>query len=84
MIEKGTTPVVSTFSTVKARTKQTKAAGSRKAGLAMACKLPLAAEKGWCRVNASRRVALVEAGDEFPNGEAGDSGSKTDQPTIVD
>jgi putative transposase len=65
-----TNPIESSFSTVKARTKQTKGAGSRKAGLAMAFKLLLAAEKRWRRVNAPHRVALVKAGVEFPNGEA--------------
>jgi len=65
-----TNPIESTFSTVKARTKKTKGAGSRKAGLAMAFKLLLAAEKRWRRVNAPHLVALVRAGVEFPNGEA--------------
>jgi transposase-like protein len=65
-----TNPIESTFSTVKARTKKTKGAGSRKAGLAMAFKLLLAAETRWRRVNAPHLVALVKAGVEFPNGEA--------------
>jgi transposase-like protein len=65
-----TNPIESTFSTVKARTKTTKGAGSRKAGLAMAFKLLLAAEKRWRKVNAPYLVALVKAGVEFPNGEA--------------
>jgi putative transposase len=65
-----TNPIESTFSIVKARTKKTKGAGSRKAGLAMAFKLLLAAEKRWRRVNAPHLVALIRAGVEFPNGEA--------------
>jgi transposase-like protein len=65
-----TNPIESTFSTVKARTKKTKGAGSRQAGLAMAFKLLLAAEKRWRRVNAPHLVALVKAGVEFPDGEA--------------
>jgi putative transposase len=65
-----TNPIESTFSTVKARTRTTKGAGSRKAGLAMAFKLLLAAEKRWRRVNTPHLVALVKAGVEFPNGEA--------------
>ena len=65
-----TNPIESTFSTVKARTKKTKGAGSRRAGFAMAFKLLLAAEKRWRRVNAPYLVALVKAGVEFPNGEA--------------
>jgi putative transposase len=65
-----TNPVESPFATVKARTKVTKGAGSRKAGLAMAFKLLLAAEKRWRRVNAPHLAALVRAGVEFPNGQA--------------
>jgi len=65
-----TNPIESAFATVKARTKQTKGAGSRKAGLAMAFKLLLAAQSHWRRVNAPRLVALVKAGVEFPDGEA--------------
>jgi putative transposase len=65
-----TNPIESAFSTVKARTKVTKGAGSRKAGLAMASKLLLAAEKRWRRINAPHLVALVKAGVEFPDGKA--------------
>lgn len=65
-----TNPIESTFATVKARTKKTKGAGSRKAGLAMVFKLLLAAQKRWRRVNAPHLVALVKAGVEFPDGEA--------------
>ena len=65
-----TNPVESPFATVKARTKVTKGAGSRKAGLAMAFKLLLAAENHWRRVNAPHLVALVKAGVKFPNGQA--------------
>ena len=65
-----TNPIESTFATVKARTKKTKGAGSRKAGLAMAWKLLMAAQARWRRVNAPHLVALVKAGVEFPNGEA--------------
>jgi transposase-like protein len=65
-----TNPIESTFATVKARTKKTKGAGSRKAGLAMAWKLVMAAQDRWRRVNAPHLVALVKAGVEFPNGKA--------------
>ena len=65
-----TNPVESPFATVKARTKVTKGAGSRKAGLAMAFKLLLAAERHWRRINAPHLVALVRAGVKFPNGQA--------------
>jgi len=64
-----TNAIESAFSTVKARTKQTKGAGSRKAGLAMAFKLLLAAEKRWRRINAPHLVALVQAGANFLDGE---------------
>jgi putative transposase len=64
-----TNPVESPFATVKARTKVTKGAGSRRAGLAMAFKLLLAAEQRWRRVNAPHLVALVKAGVKFPNGQ---------------
>jgi putative transposase len=64
-----TNPIESTFSTVKARTKRTKGAGSRKAGLAMAFKLLLGAERRWRKINAPHLVALVQAGVSFPNGE---------------
>jgi putative transposase len=65
-----TNPVESPFATVKARTNVTKGAGSRKAGLAMAFKLLLAAEQRWRRVNAPHLVALVKAGVKFPDGQA--------------
>jgi len=64
-----TNPIESTFSTVKARTKKTKGAGSRKAGLAMAFKLLLSAEKHWRKITASHLVALVQAGVKFPDGQ---------------
>ena len=63
-------PVESPFATVKARTKVTKGAGSRKAGLAMAFKLLLAAEQRWRRINAPHLVPLARAGVKFPNGQA--------------
>jgi len=65
-----TNPIESAFATVKARTKKTKGAGSRKAGLAMAFKLLLAMEKRWRRINAPHLVALVRAGVDFPGGQA--------------
>jgi hypothetical protein len=36
----------------------------------MACKLLLAAEQRWRKVNAPHLVSLVKAGVEFPNGKA--------------
>ena len=54
---------------MKARTKKTMGAGSRKAGLAMAFKLLLAAEKRWRKINAPHLVALVQAGVRSPDGQ---------------
>jgi putative transposase len=65
-----TNPVESPFAAVKARTKVTKGAGSRKAGLAMAFKLLLASQQHWRRVNAPHLVALVGAGVKFTDGQA--------------
>ena len=65
-----TNPIGSAFATVKARTRNTRGAGSRKAGLAMAFKLLLAAEERWRRINAPHLVALFAAGVQFPDGEA--------------
>jgi putative transposase len=64
-----TNPIESTFATVKARTKRTKGAGSRKAGLAMAFKLLLGAQKTWRKINAPHLVALVQAGVTFLDGQ---------------
>ena len=63
-----TNPIESTFSTVRNRTKLTKGPGSRKAGLAMALQLILAAQRRWRIVNAPHLVALVRAGATFVNG----------------
>ena len=63
-----TNPIESAFATVKSRTRQTKGAGSRKAGLALAGKLILAAQERWRKVNAPHLVALVRAGIEFKDG----------------
>lgn len=64
-----TNAIESPFATVKARTRVTKGAGSRKAGLAMAFKLLLMAEKRWRKVNSPHLVALVQAGLTFPDGQ---------------
>ena len=64
-----TNPIESPFATVKARTRQTKGAGSRKAGLALAFKLTLlASQEHWRKVNAPHLVPLVRAGVEFRDG----------------
>ena len=60
--------IESTFSTVRLRTRVTKGAGSRAAGLAMAFKLLEAAQQRWRSVNAPHLVALVRAGAKFEKG----------------
>jgi transposase-like protein len=63
-----TNPIESTFATVKARTKVTKGAGSRRRGLVMAYKLLDAAQDRWRRVNSPELVTLVRVGIEFKDG----------------
>ena len=63
-----TNPIESTFSTVRLRTKVTRGAGSRKAGLAMAYKLLDAAQDRWRRINGHELVLLVRAGATFIDG----------------
>jgi transposase-like protein len=63
-----TNPIESPFAGVRIRARQTKGAGSRKAGLAMAFKLALKAEGHWRKVNAPHLVALVRAGARFRDG----------------
>jgi transposase-like protein len=65
---KTTNPIESTFSTVRLRTRVTKGAGSRAAGLAMAFKLIEAAQQRWRAVNGPHLVALVRAGASFERG----------------
>jgi putative transposase len=65
---KTTNPIESTFSTVRLRTRVTKGAGSRAAGLAMAFKLIESAQRRWRAVNGPHLVALVRAGATFDKG----------------
>jgi transposase-like protein len=65
---KTTNPIESTFSTVRLRTRVTKGAGSRAAGLAMAFKLIESAQQRWRAVNGPHLVALVRAGAIFEKG----------------
>jgi hypothetical protein len=57
-----TNPIESTFVTVKLRQRVTKGAGSRGAGLAMAYRLLLLAERSWRRLDAHELLPLVRAG----------------------
>jgi transposase-like protein len=63
-----TNPIESTFATVRARTRVTKGAGSRRRGLVMAYKLLDAAQDRWRKVNSPELVAVVRAGIEFKDG----------------
>lgn len=63
-----TNPIESTFATVRARTKVTKGAGSRRRGLVMAYKLLDTAQDRWRKINSPELVALVRAGIEFKDG----------------
>jgi len=63
-----TNPIESTFATVRARTKVTKGAGTRRRGLVMAYKLLDAAQDRWRKVNSPELVVQVRAGIEFKNG----------------
>jgi putative transposase len=79
-----TNPIESTFSTVRLRTKVTRGAGSRKAGLAMAYKLLDAAQARWRRINGHELVPLVRAGATFIDGklqERSESTTDTDSNT---
>ena len=63
-----TNPIESTFAIVRLRTKVTKGAGSRSAGLAMVFKLIESAQARWRAVNAPHLVALVRTGARFDRG----------------
>jgi len=65
---RSTNPIESTFSTVKLRTRVTRGAGCRRAGLAMAFKLMEMAEQSWRAVNAPHLVRLVREGRIFSDG----------------
>lgn len=63
-----TNPIESTFSTVKNRTRTTRGAGSRQAGLAMAFKLLQMAESGWRAIRSPQLTRLVFEGKKFVDG----------------
>jgi putative transposase len=63
-----TNPIESTFATVKLRQRVTKGAGSRGAGLAMAYRLLLLAERSWRRLDGQELLPLVRAGVSFRDG----------------
>jgi transposase-like protein len=61
-------PIESTFATVRLRTYRTKGPGSRKAGLAMAFKLALKAQKNWRKLNGSAKLQDLIDGIVFVDG----------------
>jgi len=80
-----TNPIESTFSTVRLRTRVTKGAGSRAAGLAMAFKLLEAASERWRKVNAPHLVALVRADARFIDGQLQETSEpQGDEPITED
>lgn len=60
--------IESVFSPAKVRTRKTKGAGSRTAGLAMAYKLVSSAQRRWRKVNAPHLVRLIREGVRFEDG----------------
>jgi transposase-like protein len=65
---RSTNPIESTFGTVKHRTRVTKGAGSRVAGLTMAFKLMQAAQDSWRALDGPTLLPLVRAGVLFKDG----------------
>jgi len=65
---KTTNVIESVFAPAKGRTKKTKGAGSRKAGLAMAYKLITTAQGRWRKINAPHQLELVREGVRFKDG----------------
>ena len=58
-------PIESTFSTIRLRTKKTRACVSRTTILTMVYKLGLSAEKGWRKLRGFRRLAdVIKRGKE--------------------
>lgn len=63
-----TNPIESSFATVRLRTRVTKGAGSRQAGIAMTFKLLLVAQDTWRHIDGQELVPLVRAGVRFVDG----------------
>ena len=62
-----TNPIESTFSTIRLRTKKTRACVSRTTILTMVYKLGLSAEKGWRKLRGFRRLARIFHEKEMAN-----------------
>jgi transposase-like protein len=63
-----TNPIESTFATVRLRSRVTKGAGSRAAGLTMTYKLLQTAQGSWRRIDAHELIPLIRAGVAFVDG----------------
>jgi putative transposase len=63
-----TTPIESSFATVRLRQKVTKGAGSRMRGLVLAYKLLDMAQQRWRRLDGNHLLPLVRAGALFKDG----------------
>lgn len=63
-----TNPIESTFATVKARTRTTKGAGSRTAGITMAFKLMQVAAGHWRKLNGHQLLEQLSTGTKFNDG----------------
>ena len=63
-----TNPIESTFATVRHRTHQTKACGSRVTALTMVFKLATQAERHWRRLNSHKLITHLIEGDTFADG----------------
>jgi hypothetical protein len=68
-----TNPIESTVATVKLRSRVTKGAGSRAAGLTMTFKLLRAPETSWRRIDGQALIPLVRAGVRFIDGKQPES-----------
>jgi len=62
------TPIESTFATVRHRTKPTKGCLSRETGLAMAFRLMMSAQAKWRKLDGRNRLPEVISGVEFRDG----------------
>src|SRR5690606_10356050 len=63
-----TSPIESTFATVRLRTDKTKGCGSRRATLTMVFKLAQSAQKRWRRLNGHQLIGDLVAGITFTDG----------------
>lgn len=78
-----TNPIESSFATTRLRTRVTKGAGSRAAGLTMTFKLLMVAQETWRRIDGQELVPLVRAGVPFVDGkrvERDDHATATTEP----